>query len=207
MKNIQHHEEWRYRGTRKIELNQARSKSDPVNICHNRSNRYTYDADLYRGRWDDQLRGRLERRSRMFQLRVNWLNWQCHCACLETVGRQWVLLCWQLLIGTLSTHISTDQLGHIYWPFEPADQLYKYQSYLIQTSDPVSASASASWYHLQSAAHGDLALPRSETTRYGQRSCSVSGRQCGTHCCCLFVTHPSLTLMQFCIHLKTFCSD
>ena len=43
----------------------------------------------------------------------------------------------------------------------------------VVMSDPVSASASQS--HLQSAARGDLAAPRSRTTTCGQRSFSVSG--------------------------------
>ena len=45
--------------------------------------------------------------------------------------------------------------------------------YLTVMSDPVSASASRS--HLRSAARGDLAVPRSRTTTYGQKSFSVSG--------------------------------
>ena len=50
-------------------------------------------------------------------------------------------------------------------------------------------SASASRSHLRSAAHGDLAVPRSRTTTYGQRSFSVSVRHCGTRCRSLSVTH------------------
>ena len=45
--------------------------------------------------------------------------------------------------------------------------------YLTVMSDPVSASASRS--HLRSTACSDLAVPRSRTTTYGQRSFSVSG--------------------------------
>ena len=54
--------------------------------------------------------------------------------------------------------------------------------YLTVMSDPVSASASRR-SHLRSAARGYLAVPRSRTTTYGQRS------HCGTRCRSLFVTH------------------
>jgi len=45
--------------------------------------------------------------------------------------------------------------------------------YLTVMSDPVSASSSRS--HLWFAARGDLAVPRSRTTSYGQTNFSVSG--------------------------------
>jgi len=73
--------------------------------------------------------------------------------------------------------------------------------YLRAMSDPVSASASRS--HLRSAARGDLAVPRSRTTTYGQRSFSVSGPSLWNSLP-LSVIDPSQTMTQFCTHLKTF---
>jgi len=46
-------------------------------------------------------------------------------------------------------------------------------TYLSELCTSVSASASRS--HLRSAARGDLAVPRSRTSTYGQRSFAVSG--------------------------------
>ena len=59
--------------------------------------------------------------------------------------------------------------------------------YLTVMSDPVSTSASRS--HLRSAARGDLAVPWSRTTTYGQRSFLSLIRHCGTRCHSLFMTH------------------
>jgi len=73
--------------------------------------------------------------------------------------------------------------------------------YLTVMSDPVSASASRS--HLRSAARGDLAVPRSRTTTYGQRSFSVSGPSLWNSLP-LSVRDPSLTMTQLFTHLKTF---
>jgi len=53
-----------------------------------------------------------------------------------------------------------------------------------------------------SAAWGDLAVPRSRTTRYGQRCFAVSGPALWNSLS-LSVHDPSLTLTQFCAHLKT----
>ena len=64
-------------------------------------------------------------------------------------------------------------------------------------------SASASRSHLRSAARGDLAVPRSRTTTYGQRSFSVSGPSLWNSLP-LSVRDPPLTMTQFCTHLKTF---
>jgi len=73
--------------------------------------------------------------------------------------------------------------------------------YLAVMSDPVSASASRS--HLRSAACSDLAVPLSRTTTYGQRSFPVSGPSLW-NLLPLSVRDPSLTMTQFCTHLKTF---
>ena len=75
--------------------------------------------------------------------------------------------------------------------------------YLTEMNDPASASTSRS--HLRSAARGNLAVPRSRTTTYGQRSFSVSGPSLWNSLP-LSVRDPSLTLTmtQFCTHLKTF---
>jgi len=70
--------------------------------------------------------------------------------------------------------------------------------YLTVMSDPVSASASRS--HLRSAARGDLAVPRSRTTTYGQRRFSVSGPSLWNSLQ-LSVRDPFMTMTQFCIHL------
>ena len=60
--------------------------------------------------------------------------------------------------------------------------------------------------HLRSAARGDLAVPRSRTTRYGQRCFAVSGPTLWNSLP-LSVRDPSLTLTQFCACLNTalFC--
>jgi len=58
-------------------------------------------------------------------------------------------------------------------------------------------------YHLRSAARGDLAVPRARTMTYGQRSFSVSGQSLWNSLP-LSVSDPSLTMTQFCTHLKTF---
>ena len=82
-------------------------------------------------------------------------------------------------------HITSDIRDRLHWL--PIQQRLEYKIcllifkclhqtapvYLTVMSDPVSASASRS--HLRSAARGDLAVPRSRTTTYGQRSFSVSG--------------------------------
>ena len=69
---------------------------------------------------------------------------------------------------------------------------------------PISESANRG--HLRSAVRGDLAVPRSRTTRYAQRCFAVSGP---THwnSLPLSVRDPSLSLTQFCARLKTvlFC--
>ena len=57
--------------------------------------------------------------------------------------------------------------------------------------------------HLRSAAGGDLAVPRSRTTTCGQRSFSVSGPSLWNSLP-LSIRDPSLTMTQFCTHLKTF---
>jgi len=69
---------------------------------------------------------------------------------------------------------------------------------------PVSESANRG--HLCLAARGDLAVPRSRTTRYGQRCFAVSGPILWNSLP-LSVRDPSLTLTQFCARLKTvsFC--
>ena len=60
--------------------------------------------------------------------------------------------------------------------------------------------------HLRSAARGDLAVPRSRTTRYGQRCFAVSSPTLWNSLP-LSVGDLSLTLTQFCARLKTvlFC--
>ena len=45
--------------------------------------------------------------------------------------------------------------------------------YVAEMCTPVSTSVN--WSHLRSATHGDLTVPRSRTTRYGQRCFTVSG--------------------------------
>jgi len=61
---------------------------------------------------------------------------------------------------------------------------------------------SANRGHLRSAVRGDLAVPRSRTTRYGQRCFAVSGPTLW-NTLPLSVRDPSLTLTQFCVRLKT----
>jgi len=110
-------------------------------------------------------------------------------------------------------HITSDIRDRLHWL--PIQQRLEYKIcllifkclhqmapvYLTVMSDPVSASASRS--HLRSAARGDLAVPRSRTTTYGQRSFSVSGPSLWNSLP-LSVRDPSLTMTQFCTHLKTF---
>ena len=76
--------------------------------------------------------------------------------------------------------------------------------YLAELCSPVSESANCG--HLRSAARGDLAVPHSRTTRYGQRCLAVSGPTLWNSLP-LSVRDPSLTLTQFCACLKTalFC--
>jgi len=77
-------------------------------------------------------------------------------------------------------------------------------THLAELCSPVSQSANRG--HLRSAARGDLAVPRSRTTRYGQRCFAVSGLTLWNSLP-LSVRDPSLTLTQFCARLKTvlFC--
>jgi len=63
-------------------------------------------------------------------------------------------------------------------------------------------SESTSRGHLRSAARGDLALPRSRTTRYGQRCLAVSGPTLWNSLP-LSLRDSSLTLTQFRALLKT----
>ena len=67
-------------------------------------------------------------------------------------------------------------------------------------------SESANRGHLRSVTWGDLAVPRSRTTRYGQRCFAVSGPTLWNSLP-LSARDPSLTLTQFCARLKTvlFC--
>jgi len=110
-------------------------------------------------------------------------------------------------------HITNDIRDRLHWL--PIQQRLEYKVcllifkclhqmapvYLTEMNDPVSASTSRS--HLRSAARGDLAVPRSRTTTYGQRSFSVSGPSLWNSLP-LSVRDPSLTMKQFCTHLKTF---
>jgi len=66
-------------------------------------------------------------------------------------------------------------------------------------------SASVSRRHLRSATHGDLAVPRSRTTRYSQRSFSVSGVTLWNSLPSS-VRDPSLTLTQFFASWRPCCS-
>ena len=61
-------------------------------------------------------------------------------------------------------------------------------------------------YKCRGATRGDLAVPRSTTTRYGQRCFAVSGPTLWNSLP-LSARDPSLTLTQFCTRLKTvlFC--
>ena len=65
---------------------------------------------------------------------------------------------------------------------------------------------SANRGHLRSSTRGDLAVPRSRTTRYGQRCFAVSGPTLWNSLP-LSARDPSLTMTQFCARLKTvlFC--
>jgi len=73
-------------------------------------------------------------------------------------------------------------------------------TYLADLCSSVSESASRG--HLCSAAWGDLAVPRSRTTRHGQRCFAVS-RPTLWNSLRLTIPEPSLTLTQFCALLKT----
>ena len=108
-------------------------------------------------------------------------------------------------------HITSDIRDRLHWL--PIQQRLEYKIcllifkclhqtapvYLMNENDPVSASASQS--HLRSAARGDLAVPRSRTTTYGQRSFSVAGPSLWNSLP-LSVRDPSLTMTQFC---RLFC--
>jgi len=108
-------------------------------------------------------------------------------------------------------HITSDIRDRLHWL--PIQQRLEYNIcllifkclhqmapvYLTVMSDPVSASAS--WSHLRSTARGDLAVPRSQTMTYRQRSFSVSGSSLWNSLP-LSVRDPSLTMMQFCTHLN-----
>jgi len=76
-------------------------------------------------------------------------------------------------------------------------------TYLTELFSTVSESANRG--HLRSAARGDLAVPLSRTTN-GQRCFAVSGPTL-LNSLPFSVRDPSLTLTQFCAHLKTvlFC--
>ena len=83
--------------------------------------------------------------------------------------------------------------------------VYKYlhqaaPTYLSELCTSVSTSASRS--HLRSAARGDLAVPRSRTSTYGQRSFAVSGPTLWNFLP-VNVHDSSLTLTQFCTRPKT----
>ena len=77
-------------------------------------------------------------------------------------------------------------------------------TYLTELCLPVSESVNRG--HLRSAVRGNLVVPRSRTTRYGQRSFAVAGATLWNSLP-LSVRDPSLTLSQFCARLKTalFC--
>jgi len=77
-------------------------------------------------------------------------------------------------------------------------------TYLAELCLPVPGSANRD--HLRLAAPGDLAVPRSRTTRYGQRCFAVFGPTLWNSLP-LSVLDPSLTLTQFYTLLKTalFC--
>jgi len=108
-------------------------------------------------------------------------------------------------------HITTDVRDPLHWL--PVQQRTKYKVYVLvykclhqaapthltELCSPVSESANRG--HLRSAARGDLVVPRSRTTRYGQRCFAVSG-QILWNSLPLSVSDPSLTLTQFCVLLK-----
>jgi len=110
-------------------------------------------------------------------------------------------------------HITSDIRDRLHWL--PIQQRLEYKIclllfkclhqtapvYLTVMSDQVFASASRS--HLRSAALGDLAVPRSRTMTYGQRSFFVFGPSLWNSLP-LSVRDQSLTMTQFCTHLKTF---
>ena len=78
--------------------------------------------------------------------------------------------------------------------------MYGTYTYLAELFSPVSESANRG--HLHSATCGDLAVPHSRTTRYGQRYFAVSGPTLWNSLP-LSARDPSLTLTQFCARLKT----
>jgi len=109
-------------------------------------------------------------------------------------------------------HITTEVRDRLHWL--PVRQRIEYKvcvmmfkclhqaapTYLAELCSPVSESVSRS--HLRSAARGDLAVPRSRTTRYGQRCFAVSGPTLWNSLP-LTIRNQSLSLTQFCTHLKT----
>ena len=104
--------------------------------------------------------------------------------CFQADTAHWLYVA-QILHKPMYDHITSDIRDRLHWL--PIQQRLEYKIcllifkcihqmapvYLTVMSDPVSASASRS--HLRSAARGDLVLPRSRTTTYGQRSFSVTG--------------------------------
>jgi len=111
-------------------------------------------------------------------------------------------------------HITTDVRDRLHWlpvqqrrPIEYKVRVLVYKclhqaaaTYLAELCSPVSESSNRG--HFRSAARGDLAVPRSRTTRYGQRCFAVSGPTLWNSLP-LSVRDPSLTLTQFCACLKT----
>ena len=113
-------------------------------------------------------------------------------------------------------HITTDVRDRLHWL--PVQQRIKYKvcvlvykslhqaalAYLAELCSSVSESANRG--QLRSAVRGDLAVPRSRTTRYAQRCFAVSGPTLWNSLP-LSVRDPSLSLTQFCVRLKTvlFC--
>ena len=113
-------------------------------------------------------------------------------------------------------HITTDVRDQLHWL--PVQQRIEYKVcvlvykclhqaapiYLAELCSPVSESANRG--HLHSATQGDLGVPHSRTTRYGQRCFAVSGPTLWNSLP-LSARDPSLTLTQFCARLKTvlFC--
>jgi len=109
-------------------------------------------------------------------------------------------------------HITTDVRDHLHWlpvqqriEYKVSEVVYRRlhkaaQTHLAELCSPVSESANCG--HLHSAAQGYLAVPHSITTRYGQRRFAVSVPTLWNSLP-LSVRDPSLTLTQFCAHLKT----
>ena len=121
-----------------------------------------------------------------------------------------------ILLKRKFDHITIDVRDRLHWL--PVQQRNKYKvyvlvykslhqaalAYLAELCSPVSESANRG--HLRSAVRGDLAVPRSGTTRYGQRCFAVSVPTLWNSLP-LSVRDPSLSLTQFCARLKTvlFC--